>query len=292
MQHPTIQNASPTIALALGGGGARGLAHIHVIEALDELGLRPVVIAGSSIGAIMGAAAAAGMSGRDIHDYARGILSRRARVASRMWSARPPTIAEFLKRGLRVSQFDLERLLAAFMPDDVPARFEDLAIPLRVVATDFYGHCTHVIGEGDLISGLAASAAIPALFQPVSRDGRVLVDGGVTNPLPFDLIDGLADVTIAVDVAGAPELRTRKRLRTIDIVVGTGQLMMQAIIDGKLAQRAPDILLRPPVSRFLALDFLKVNAILDETAPLKEEVKRALDTRLNALARVGVAAAS
>ncbi len=73
IERPRLR-ADPTFAIAFGGGGARGLAHIHVIEALDELGIRPVSIAGSSIGAIMGAGMAAGMTGRDIHDYARGIL--------------------------------------------------------------------------------------------------------------------------------------------------------------------------------------------------------------------------
>ncbi len=80
--------------IAFGGGGARGLAHIHVIETLDELGIKPVAIAGSSIGAIMGAGMAAGMTGRDIHDYARSILGSRAEVASRMWRSRPGTLAE------------------------------------------------------------------------------------------------------------------------------------------------------------------------------------------------------
>ena len=75
---------SPTFGIAFGGGGARGLAHIHVIEVLDELGIKPVTIAGSSIGAIMGAGMAAGMTGKDIRDYARSILGRRAEVASRM----------------------------------------------------------------------------------------------------------------------------------------------------------------------------------------------------------------
>ena len=111
----------PTFAIAFGGGGARGLAHIHVIEALDELGLRPVSIAGSSIGAIMGAAMAAGMAGRDIHGYARQILGRRAEVAARMWSARPGSLGELVAGGIRVPQFNIERILGAFLPEQVPA---------------------------------------------------------------------------------------------------------------------------------------------------------------------------
>ena len=115
--HGRRQRGDPTFAIAFGGGGARGLAHIHVIEALDELGIRPVAIAGSSIGAIMGAGMAAGMTGADIHDYARSILGRRAEVASRMWRARPGTLRRDGGGGLRVSQFNIERILKAFLPD-------------------------------------------------------------------------------------------------------------------------------------------------------------------------------
>ena len=115
-------NRQPSFAIAFGGGGARGLAHIHVIEALDELGIRPVAIAGTSIGAIMGAGMAAGMTGKHIHDYARSILSRRAEVASRMWSARPGSLTEMVG-GLRVSQFNVERILHAFLPQ----RSEDIS---------------------------------------------------------------------------------------------------------------------------------------------------------------------
>ena len=121
--HPAKPDAGPSFAVAFGGGGARGLAHIHVIEALDELGIRPVAIAGSSIGAIMGAGMAAGMTGKDIHDYARSVLSRRAEVASRMWRARPGSIGEMVEGGFRVGQFNIERILKAFLPEAIP---EDL----------------------------------------------------------------------------------------------------------------------------------------------------------------------
>jgi NTE family protein len=270
----------PTFAIAFGGGGARGLAHIHVIEALDELGLRPVSIAGSSIGAIMGAAMAAGMAGRDIHGYARQILGRRAEVAARMWSARPGSLGELVAGGIRVPQFNIERILGAFLPEQVPAVFEALAIPLKVTATDFYGHTEAVFDSGDLTSALAASAAIPAVFRPVRRDGRLFIDGGIYNPVPFDLIEGEADYTIAIDVVGAPTLPDRSRPNSLDLMFGATQLMMQSIIAMKLKTRRPHIVLRPPVSRFRALDFLKVDAVLAETAGIKDELKRAIDALL------------
>lgn len=271
---------SPTFGVAFGGGGARGLAHIHVIEALDELGVRPVAIAGSSIGAIMGAGMASGMSGKDIHDYARAILGTRAQVASRMWRARPGTFAEAMQGGLRVSQFNVERILKAFLPEQVPETFAELKVPLKVTATDFFGHKSTVFQDGDLHSALAASAAIPAVFKPVVRGGRMLIDGGIYNPVPFDLIEHDADIIIAVDVVGAPTDGERKRPTSVDLMFGATQLMMQSIIANKLTQCRPDILIRPPVSRFRVLDFLKIDAVMAETASVKDEVKRAVEAAL------------
>jgi len=271
---------SPTFGVAFGGGGARGLAHIHVIETLDELGIRPVVIAGSSIGAIMGAGMASGMTGREIRDYARSILGTRAQVASLMWKARPGSLAEMMRGGLRVGQFNVERILKAFLPPAVPKSFDALRIPLKVTATDYFGHKLAVFEDGDLHSALAASAAIPAVFRPVVRDGRMLIDGGIYNPVPFDLIEGDADITIAVDVVGAPSAAESRRPTSVDLMFGATQLMMQSIIANKLTQCQPDILIRPPVSRFRVLDFLKMNAVMAETASVKDELKRRIEAVL------------
>jgi NTE family protein len=248
-----------------------------VIETLDELGIRPVAISGSSIGAIMGAGMAAGMSGRDIHHYAASILGRRAEVASRMWRARPGTFSEAFHGGIRMTQFNIERVLKAFLPDAIPDGFDDLEIPLKVTATDFYGHKLAVFEEGDLISALGASAAIPALFGAVRRGGVLYIDGGIYNPVPFDLVTGLADIVIAIDVVGAPEQSERPRMTSIDMMFGATQLMMQSIIAGKLEHSQPDILIRPQVSRFRVLDFMKVESVLAETAGIRDELKRAVE---------------
>lgn len=273
---------SPTFGIAFGGGGARGLAHIHVIEALDELGIRPAAIAGSSIGAIMGAGMAAGITGRDIREHAHSILRHRAEVATRMWRARPGSFAEMRESGFHVSQFNIERILKAFLPEAVPETFSELEIPLKVTATDFFGHKLAVLSDGELHSALAASAAIPAVFRPVVRDGRTLIDGGIYNPVPFDLIEHDADIILAIDVVGAPSDEERARPTTVDLMFGATQLMMQSIITSKLTQCRPDILIRPPVSRFRVLDFMKVDAVLDETASIKDEVKRAIETAIEA----------
>jgi NTE family protein len=274
----------PTFAVAFGGGGARGLAHIHVIETLDELGIRPTAIAGSSIGAIMGAGMAAGMSGKDIHAYAHSILSRRSEVASRMWRARPGSIGEMVQGGFRLGQFNIERILKSFLPDAIPDDFADLKIPLKVTATDFFGHGQAVLESGDLYSALAASAAIPAVFRPVSRDGRLFIDGGIYNPVPFDLVCDNADIVIGIDVVGAP-VEGRRRLTAIELMFGATQLMMQSIIAMKLLQMRPAVFLRPPVAGFRVLDFLKIDAVLAETAAMKDELKRAIDEAVEARER-------
>jgi len=275
-----LGSGEPSFAIAFGGGGARGLAHIHVIEALDELGVRPVSIAGSSIGAIMGAGMAAGMRGAEIHEYSRSILGRRAEVAARMWRARPGSLGEMVTGGLRVSQFNIERILKAFLPDAIPTTFGELEIPLKVTGTDFFGHRLAIFDKGDLHSALAASAAIPAVFRPVRRDGMLLIDGGIYNPVPFDLIDGDADITIAIDVVGAPSESGRRRPNSMELMFGATQLMMQSIIAMKLKSKRPEIFLRPPVSRFRALDFLKIDAVMAETASIKDELKRAVEVAI------------
>lgn len=274
-----MQRGDPTFAVAFGGGGARGLAHIHVIEALDELGIRPVAIAGSSIGAIMGVAFASGMSGKEIEDYARSILSRRAEFVSRVWSTRPASLAEMFG-GLKLAQFNIERVLQAFLPQGIPLTFEELSVPLEVTATDYFGHKASVFSKGDLRFALAASAAIPAVFAPVVGDGRTYIDGGIYNPVPFNLLHGKADIIIAIDVVGVPQESDRRKPTSIDLMFGATQLLMQSIIDNSLHKCRPDILLRPPVSKYRVLDFLKIEALLDETAVVKDELKRAIEAAI------------
>lgn len=266
----------PTFAVAFGGGGARGLAHIHVIEVLDELGIRPVAISGSSIGAIIGAGMAAGMKGREIRAYARSTLGDRAQIARRMWQLRPGNLSAAVG-GLRFTQFDIERVLRAFLPETLPERFSDLAIPLKVTATDFFGHSLVVQEKGDLFSALAASAAIPALFRPVRRDGRVLIDGGIYDPVPYDLLLDIADIVIAIDVVGAPAGGGIRMPTSVDLMFGASQLMMQSIINNKLTRLRPAIFLRPKISRFRVLDFLKIEMVLRESEPIRAELGRAID---------------
>jgi NTE family protein len=270
----------PTFAVAFGGGGARGLAHIHVIEALDELGIRPVAVSGASIGAIMAAGVAAGMAGREIRDYASSNLGRSSEVAARMWRARPENFSAMFKGGFRLGQFNIERVLRAFLPDAIPDSFEQLDIPLQIVATDYFAHDQVVFSQGDLFLALSASAALPAVFRPVRHEGRILIDGGIVNPIPFDLVCDKADIVIAIDVIGAPVQNGTPDPTSIELLFGASQIMMESIVALKLQRVQPQVMLRPPVSHIGVLDFMKVEKVMAETALIKDELKRAVDAAI------------
>ncbi|MBB4348531.1 patatin-like phospholipase family protein [Aliirhizobium cellulosilyticum] len=263
-------------AVAFGGGGARGISHICIIEALDELGIKPVAISGSSIGAIMGAGMASGMRGADIRDYTVRTMGNRNSLFNRLWTLGPASMRDKLG-GFRFGHFNLDPILDAFLPPDIPEDFSDLKIPLKISATDYYGQAEVILEEGDLRTAIAASAAIPGLFMPVWVNGRVMIDGGVFNPVPYEQLLDLADVVIGVDVVGAPEGDGTHPPTRIDALFGASQLTMQASIALKLKLNPPHIFLRPQVNRFRVLDFLKAQEILDEASHVKDELKRAVD---------------
>jgi NTE family protein len=269
----------PTVAVAFGGGGARGLSHIHIIRALDDLGIRPVAISGASIGAIMGAAMAGGMTGEEIREYTLGLAGNRADIVARLFR-RPASVAAAVDRGFRIGQFDVQRIVQNFMPDIIPHDFSALGIPLHVIATDFYGHHETVFSEGELWSALAASAAIPALFRPVRRDGRIFIDGGIFNPVPYDHIIGKADIVLGIDVVGTPRGDPRRVPKPIDSLYGTSQLMMRSILKLKLQMQPPDVFIQPPVSDFRVMDFLKAQQIIKATEPVYDEVRRKLEAAI------------
>ncbi len=274
--------AEPTVAIALGGGGARGLAHIHALKALDELGVVPVAVAGTSIGSIMGAAYASGMSGAEIEDYTRALFRNRWKLLAHLWHTRPDMVRNLIAEGgPRVGEINVERVLDRFLPQAVAQDFRDLKVPLHVVATDYYGNRDKVFSKGALRPALAASAAVPAVFRPVVIDGTVLIDGGMTNPTPFDILGGKADIVVAIDVCGGPRGDKGKRPRKIDVMYAASQLMQLAITKAKAENNQLDIYIRADVGKFRVLDFLKTQTILDATAPLREELKRKLDAAMS-----------
>jgi NTE family protein len=270
-----------TFALALGSGGARGLAHIAVIEALDEMGLRPAAIAGTSIGSLIGAAYAAGMSGKDIRHHVLALAHRRGELRRRLMKARAGSFADFFSGGFsQATQLDAEKVCAQVLPETMPADFSLLPIPLTVVATDLHRRQEALLASGPLRPALAASIAIPGIFRPVVIDGRVLIDGGTTNPLPYDKLAGQADIVVAVDVFGAPSAERVDMPSIWECLYTTVLVMGGAILAAKLSHAAPELLVRPNVTIFRGMDFYQASAIIRAAEAAKGELKDRLGALL------------
>lgn len=175
----------PRLGLALGGGAARGIAHVGVLKALEESGIRPDLIVGTSAGALVGALAAAGVSAARIVGWARTMR----------WSvlARPVMCRSGLMSNDRLGRF-VEQALPC-------GTFEELPIPFACMATDLETFEPVLLWTGDLASAVRASCALPGIIVPVRRDGRLLIDGGVAENVPAAVARRLgADVVVAVDV--------------------------------------------------------------------------------------------
>lgn len=269
----------PTIGLALGGGGARGFAHILMLEVFDELRLKPKIIAGTSIGAVYGAAYASGLSARLIRAHTEEVLNQRLGLTRYLLAARSEPVQRLLNiLPIRSSLLKPETLLDLMLPSKVARDFANLAIPLRIVATDFHAQDQLVLQSGDLRSAIAGSLALPALFTPVARDGRVLMDGGLVNPLPFDVLRGEADITVAIDVSGASVGTGDLALPTaFSALVSSSQILQRSIVREKLKAQQPDIYIDVEVDEFHVLEFHRYKDVLSAAGRAKEQLKRQLE---------------
>src|SRR3954447_23516989 len=186
-------------ALVLSGGGAKVLAHIGVLRVLDSLGIRPDMVVGSSMGAIIGAMYASGYTGREIDSLARSLpiadLFRTYQPrAPRSWGpVQPLLLWEQGERGFNlqsasVAENEVNALVnGAMLRGNLLARgnFDSLPIPFRAVATDLRNRSVVVLNSGDLARAVRASFAIPLIFTPESLDGRILTDGGLAANIPI-----------------------------------------------------------------------------------------------------------
>jgi NTE family protein len=241
------------------------------------MGLKPAAIAGTSIGAIIGACYASGMSGREMRELAIEFFSDRRGVMTRLWKIRP-LLFKHLMRGRIGAQFDAEAALKQFVPglERVPETFEELSIPLKIIACDFYGWTESVLETGAIRPALAGSIAMPSVFKPVLVNGRLQIDGGAFNPLPFDHVSD-CDVVIACDVTGGPVGEPDRVPSMLETIIGAAQVSIQAITHEKLKWHQPDILVRPHCNGIFVLDFLKTEWLLEQNAGLKDDIKRRLE---------------
>lgn len=275
------------IGLVLGSGGARGLAHIIALEALDRLKITPVEIAGTSIGAIFGALYASGMQGAMLRTHVLHDFRNRADVMTRLFQTRVGRITDLWRGGLNNPVLvDGEAILARFLPRPLPPRFEDLAIPLSVIAADVHRLDRVVFSAGPLLPAIAASMAIPALVRPVVFGTRVLIDGGAVDPLPIRAITRPVDLILAIDVSRAA---AREESEKVPGAVETGfrvfDLMQAALADAQLSGGiAPVHRIKAPVEGFNALDFFNAKKLLAASEGIGAEIETVIKAAQKALA--------
>ncbi len=271
------------IGLALGGGGARGIAHIAMLEVFDEMGLKPAMIAGSSMGALVGACYAGGMSGKDLREHASKLLSNKIDFAKYVFGNRKTKLTELISLGSLVSlHLGGEKLADLALPDHLPKLIEDMPIPLKIIATDFELMEEVVLTRGPVSTAVGASIAIPGLIEAPRINGRVHVDGGIVNPVPFDHVRDGMDMVVAIDVTGKPKPLVNGRASNIELAVGSILIMFNQLAETRCALSPPDIYIKPAVNGFGVGDFFQVKEILDATIGAKDNLKRLLERQVNA----------
>lgn len=275
----------PHFGLALGGGGARGLAHIKILQVIDEFGIKPKVISGTSMGALVGCLYASGMNGLEIEDYAKDLFSKRTELIKRLYGNRPNKWVSLIN--LRTpSILNAEAFFQMLMPENLPENFEDLKIPFHAITTDFYTQEQYTVSKGKLIPAIAASSALPALLKPVELDERVLIDGGFVNPVPFNILNGKVDITIAVDVTGEQARLAGKVPNSIDALIGCSQILLRSLTNNmlqnnELKNNQQLILAQPRVGRYNVLDYFKIEDIFTHSEEAADDLRRNLEQILN-----------
>ncbi|NMD09239.1 MAG: patatin-like phospholipase family protein [Phyllobacteriaceae bacterium] len=273
---------APRIGLALGGGGARGLAHITLLEVFDEMGVVPAVIAGCSMGALVGACYAGGMSAKDLRLHAEALLSNRVEFARYVFGARKTKPLELLSLGgLASLHLDGERLADLGMPDHLPKNIEDTKIPFKVITTDYERMEEAVFTTGSLITAVGASIAIPGVISAPRISGRIHVDGGVVNPVPFDHVRNGVDIVVAIDVTGRPRPTNGGKAGNMELAIGSLLIMFNRMAELKRALSPPDIYVVPKVDQFGSADFFRAREIMAAAGPAKDELKRKLEKMIS-----------
>jgi NTE family protein len=267
------------VGVALGGGGARGLAHILALQTIDESGIRPSALAGTSMGAIVGALYASGLSGAQMRegfiehtisksDHLKDIIRKRKDIFKWLQIVSP----EVKRGGLLSADGFLRYLLAEIRVET----FEELKIPLQIVAMDFWSGQEVIFNKGKLFPAIKASMAIPGVFCPVAYEGRVLVDGGLVNNVPYDILPPRCDCTIAIDVAADRKPGSGQVPGILDSVLGMFDMLIERNVTTKLTLSPPTIYIRPGFSNIRVLDFNKHDEVFSQAAAAMETLRAKL----------------
>jgi NTE family protein len=290
--------ARPKIGLVLSGGGARGAAHIGVLKVLEELRVPVDVIAGTSMGSIVGAAYATGMTVEEM-EKAIALITTQA-----LFTDRPPRQDQTMRvkeddllpfivpelgvtadgiqlpKGI-VTGVALEGELRKLVQIANVRSFDDLPIPLRAIATDIGSGAMVVLKEGSVVQAIRASMSVPGAVAPVEIDKRLLVDGGLVRNLPVDIARAMgADVVIAVNL-GTPLLRPDQITSVLSVTFQMINILTEQNVNRSLAELKPqDVLIVPELGDYSSADFDN----LTKTVPIGEAAARKVADRLRALA--------
>ena len=297
----------PVVGLALGSGSARGWAHIGVIRALEAAGIRPDLVCGSSIGAVVGGA------------YALGELDRFEEWATSLTGR---TVFSFMDFKLSGGMLKGEKVIEFFRRNFSDRDIEKLDMPFAAVATALHSGAEVWLRNGSTADAMRASMALPGLFTPAQRDGRLLVDGGLVNPVPVSLARAMgADIVIAVDLnadilgrhlripmhapepepvaqaleddaanaeGGAPWMRRlqdgfvsllpstdpeREHLPSLlEVVMGSVNIMQVRITRSRMAGEPPEVVIAPRLAHLGLLDFYRAGEAIAEGRKAAEGV--------------------
>lgn len=272
----------PRIGLVLSGGGARGVAHVGVLRTLEQMRIPIDAIAGTSMGAVVGGLYATGMTAEQIERELAGVdwqnafrdrpersgLSFRRRREDRDFLVQLPLGFRegrfHLPTGLIQGQKLVQLLRELTLPVAGITRFDDLPTPFRAVATDLETGAAVVMADGDLATALRASLSAPGIFAPVELDGRLLVDGGISNNLPVDVARAMnVDRLIVVDV-GLP-LAHREGLASVANVANQMlTILMRRETEEQLATlTSTDVLVSPDMPRTSSFNFTGLGRVVD-----------------------------
>lgn len=241
-----VPKRPPRIGLALGGGAARGFAHVGVIQVLEEAGIRPDLVVGTSAGSLVAAFYASGKTGAQLQHIAETM--EEATFAD--WTL--PIFSRGILRG---------EALARYVSAQVNGRLiEQMAMPLGIVATDLNSGQGVMFQRGDTATAVRASSAVPALFQPVRISGRDYVDGGLVSPVPVRYARQMgAELIVAVDISSAPEANAAGD--SLQILLQTFSIMGKSINTFEL--RDAEVVVRPELNGTASADFTSRQRSID-----------------------------
>ena len=233
-----VPKRPPVIGLALGGGAARGFAHVGVIQVLEEAGIRPSLVVGTSAGSLVASLYASGRNGAQLQQVAEGMEE----------GAITDWMLPIFNRGVLRGE-----ALARYVDTLVKGRLiEDMPMPLGIVATDLNSGLGVLFRRGDTGVAVRASSAVPAVFQPVKIGAREYVDGGLVSPVPVRYAREMgAELVIAVDVSSAAE--GNQTSDTMQILLQTFTIMGKSINGYEL--RDADVVVRPSQAGLKSTDF-------------------------------------